>query len=95
MSKRRRTWRPRPALAVRPTPLTLLPVPTGAGTDDHARTESDPTSSPGVDAQQVLMLIATAEAVRVVVTGIPAGYRRRHCGRTAARAWTTGRTITF
>ena len=51
MSERRRTWRPRPASGVRPTPSTLPPGPTGAGT------ESDPTGSPGVGARQVLMLI--------------------------------------
>lgn len=53
MSKRkRRPSRPRPAAGARPTPLTLV-----SGPDENASTVPDPTSSPGVDAQQIQMLI--------------------------------------
>ena len=102
MSKRRRTWRPRPALAVRPTPLTLLPVPTGAGTDDHARTESDPTSSPGVDAQQVLMLIGLIntggldEYLSAIQAAIGERHQHRHraqSNQAAARIEVGDRTV--
>ena len=53
MSKRkRRPARPRRAASPRPTPLTLVP-----GADENASTVPEHTSTPGVDAQQIQLLI--------------------------------------
>ena len=60
VSKRRRTSRrPHPAASQRPAPLALVPAPDPAGADpaQDPTAGPDPTTSAGIDHQQIQMLI--------------------------------------